>query len=448
MKSEDRLKHYIENKLTPPKAFFTWCLSHLPVYEWKNKQQVIRSSERPTDIVITKRLTKNSQLNKESKYFAFAIVLSTSKRIEIQSYAFWQVIKNGKEEVTYELSNFELFQKDQHIKLYHHNGSIYGNTVPQSEVKYGYYSAMPSSKYFDVRFYPNNWQERIFKISELKYIEPFRMFFDDIEHVYKYKNEIEFLQKLNAKKIAHDVITRRADMRFVNQKWLRKNKHLLKNCDKNFADFFIELVAKERKGYIVPGIEKYMTYKELRQIPKNVGFVRFQNWLIKQEKTFEYYKDYVKMQKQLEVQLNHPHVILPKDLAKAHDDCVKNINLLNKKMEEERLNKQLAERKGMEKSIGKYKFIVPKQVKDIIREGNELVHCVGGNHYLSKHESGKTTIIFIRKEEDIDTPFYTMEYRDNRIVQVRGQRNAIAPNDVLKATEKWLELVKGKDSHS
>lgn len=62
-----------------------------------------------------------------------------------------------------------------------------------------------------------------------------------------------------------------------------------------------------------------------------------------------------------------------------------------------------------------------------MNEGKALSHCVGG--YADRHAKGVLTILFIRKNGDLDTPFYTMEVSvDYHIVQCRGYRNNLADN--------------------
>ncbi len=123
MKPDD----YVTRKLKPPKRFFDWCESQIPVYEWKNKQKQIISSTRQSSIIVSKRLMKNSCLSLPSKFYSFAIVLVTTKRIEIQSYGYWLVIKQGKEFLERRLTNFEIFENDRHIKITQHfNQFIFG----------------------------------------------------------------------------------------------------------------------------------------------------------------------------------------------------------------------------------------------------------------------------------------------------------------------------------
>lgn len=86
----------IQKPLTPPKAFFDWCTSQIPTYEWKNKKgdnSCEFSQELP---YYQKRLTKRSKLSYPTKFYSFGVILVSKKRIEIQSHCYWQTIKDGK----------------------------------------------------------------------------------------------------------------------------------------------------------------------------------------------------------------------------------------------------------------------------------------------------------------------------------------------------------------
>lgn len=80
-----------------------------------------------------------------------------------------------------------------------------------------------------------------------------------------------------------------------------------------------------------------------------------------------------------------------------------------------------------------------------MKEGNSLHHCVGSNSYLDQHIKGQTTIIFIRKKDDIETPFFTMEYRSKKIVQIQGKYNREeVPDTVQNAVSKWKKDVESR----
>ena len=78
---------------------------------------------------------------------------------------------------------------------------------------------------------------------------------------------------------------------------------------------------------------------------------------------------------------------------------------------------------GLELSSGTLTVRVPVDGNDIIAEGAKLSHCVGG--YAAKHANGRTTILFIRKKTDPDTPYFTLEIdvETGKIRQCYGYKN-------------------------
>jgi hypothetical protein len=57
----------------------------------------------------------------------------------------------------------------------------------------------------------------------------------------------------------------------------------------------------------------------------------------------------------------------------------------------------------------------------------------------------KTAIVFIRRKEDPDTSFYTVEIKNDSIQQVKGFGNALATEpEVLRFLDKWMKAKKLK----
>ena len=61
-------------------------------------------------------------------------------------------------------------------------------------------------------------------------------------------------------------------------------------------------------------------------------------------------------------------------------------------------------------------------------EGRALHHCVGG--YVDRVAKKECIILFLRQCEDVDKPFFTVEVRGGKVVQVRGMRNCDATPEV------------------
>ena len=112
MKSAD---YYVNKRLHPPKAFFSWCYKQIPTIVFSNKKKTI-SSNRTGCKIINKKLTRNTKTTFYDCYKCFMIILCTSKRIEIQSYGFYSRYNNGFQNIECELVNFELLENDEHIE--------------------------------------------------------------------------------------------------------------------------------------------------------------------------------------------------------------------------------------------------------------------------------------------------------------------------------------------
>lgn len=442
MRSAD---YYVKKRLKVPKSFFEWGNSQFPTIFFSNKNETI-TSNRVGCKIINKKLTKKTKLTFWECYKCFAIILCTSKRIEIQSYVFESRYIEGIQYLSCYLINYELFENDKNIQCgqnYFYPDRFQFGLRRQSSM---------SGPYTNVMFYDNGFEKTIKDKSELKYINwesPIDVW--NIRRFYQYRKEIEFLQKINAKQLAKEVMygSGQCDMRIINEKWLRSHKHKIKNSDICFEKIILEEKIRERNGKIVPGIEQYLTHVNFDKIPDCIGIIHFQNWAIKNHIDFRYYIDYLKLMKLCGVPINDTNAC-PKDLQKAHQDMVKLFNALERERKEEarrkrdkelqdKFNELIEKRKYMEMEINGLKFILPKKASDLVKEGSILHHCVGT--YVEDHASGETTIVFIRNSDKLDRPLYTMEFRKKDIVQIRAKYNKKPPNEVFEAAEIWKKKV-------
>lgn len=436
---------YVDHRLKPPKQFFDWCFSQIPTYRWKNKEETILASDRRGCQVIDKRLTKRTKLEFEEPMRTFAIILVTSKRIEIQSYAFFSQVIAGKQSIEFNLSNLERFADDEIVKVGGWPNGYFFGLIPN-------YSTL-GGPYERTAFFDNDWRRTVAEKSELRYLEVYELERWDIGHLYHYRREIEFLQKIGARRLASDVYHGyNVDMRTINQKWLHKYKQFFKNSNRGFLEFELERRLKLRNGKVVQGIEKYLTYRDIKKIPKGVGMVRFQNWVIKNKVNFSYYLDYLDLLKDLGIDpTGDENLIIPKDLNVAHDNAVELLNLLKEEQQREETARQEAEyretlknRQKLQAEVDGFAFVLPDKLDDLVTEGKTLHHCVGGSGYVKRHKTGQTTIIFVRPAENPATPFFTMEYRGGEIVQLRGKHNQDPPEEVRAAANHWLEEINRK----
>ena len=142
------------------------------------------------------------------------------------------------------------------------------------------------------------------------------------------------------------------------------------------------------------------------------------------------------------------------DVVNLHDNLQALMNVQEAEQRRLREMKDEERRKELEKKFKKlqedriekfecvgedYSIVVPHNLSEITSEGQTLRHCVGG--YLERHAQGNTNIVFLRKNSDPDTSFYTIEVTPNDYVeQIHGMCNCWLGNnpDAISFVWKWI----------
>ena len=85
-----------------------------------------------------------------------------------------------------------------------------------------------------------------------------------------------------------------------------------------------------------------------------------------------------------------------------------------------------------------------EKAKDLKREGKELDHCVGNMGYDNKMINGVSFIAFVRKCEEIEKPYVTVEYglKDNKVLQCYGYHDSKPQQEVIDFVDEWGKKVK------
>lgn len=64
-------------------------------------------------------------------------------------------------------------------------------------------------------------------------------------------------------------------------------------------------------------------------------------------------------------------------------------------------------------TYGEFTVVIPTKTMDLVEEGRKMHHCVGNGSYAQGVIDGKYNIVFIRRKDDIDTPYITAQiYKD------------------------------------
>ncbi|MDO5411600.1 MAG: PcfJ domain-containing protein [Lachnospiraceae bacterium] len=141
-------------------------------------------------------------------------------------------------------------------------------------------------------------------------------------------------------------------------------------------------------------------------------------------------------------------ILFPKNFTAAHqrtalqrqerEDKMEHMKILEK---EKLLEQMLPElREIYEYGDNDFMIILPTCKADFNREGRENHNCVGGS-YFDKMIKGESCVMFLRKKEDPNTAFCTVEMKGSSIKQCRAIYNRTAPEDAEKFMEKFSKEV-------
>lgn len=139
------------------------------------------------------------------------------------------------------------------------------------------------------------------------------------------------------------------------------------------------------------------------------------------------WSDYLRMAKEEGMDVTDDIVRFPKNLKQRHDELVR-------RSEQEADEKRLKEYADLDRQImeripeirryfwenEKYLIVPAAKCEELMIEGRTLHHCVGrGDAYMKKMANGISWILFLRKKEEPEKPYYTIEISllDDGIIQ-------------------------------
>lgn len=267
-----------------------------------------------------------------------------------------------------------------------------------------------------------------------------------------YPQQVEMLEKTGWHELVDDLIWQRRknkcifdwDAKTIQKAWKVSKEDIQKVRNTRYSSrWTLSQIATWKKkepalktDYILENLGLIKDIKE--NLPKSITIptVKAVNYIKKQEvfrtdyEAITTWRDYLEAVVRLNRNIEEERVIFPKNLQVAHDEAVEERNLLEERLKaEEDAKKVKANLAGLKKRSKKFDFEfgemfirVAMSPAEIRAEGNVLKHCVGG--YAERHIAGKTTILFMRKLSEPDTPLYTVEVdKEGNIVQAHGYRN-------------------------
>lgn len=133
-----------------------------------------------------------------------------------------------------------------------------------------------------------------------------------------------------------------------------------------------------------------------------------------------------------------PYFSSEDELTALHDNAVGIFNIQKRRITEKDLSESILRIKPFAYSNEEYMVKVPDSPDEFLKEGRDLHHCVGT--YLNRVIRGNTNVMFIRKMQEPDVPFFTVEISSSgTIEQIHGllNRNLDTEPDLIPFIEEW-----------
>lgn len=196
---------------------------------------------------------------------------------------------------------------------------------------------------------------------------------------------------------------------------LRNIKDLGVNCFENYMSLV-------RKGFNCNRLHKYLTediytYQGISDVRQGLTLL----------------KDYVNMCETMNVAYDR----YPKSLKLAHDLANKNLQIKMSQEQQGLFNEIINndQYSYLEYKGTYYSVLKPKSTNDIIKEGRHLHHCVAS--YIEPVIRGKTKILFLRDNDDLDKPLITLEVQNNTLHQYKGNSERYPNKKEMKEIMSW-----------
>lgn len=230
------------------------------------------------------------------------------------------------------------------------------------------------------------------------------------------------------------------------------------------------LQLEKRTNQRIPD-ELFRWFKKERISAKDILFIadrmspiQIRNYLQKQKPYFDgscrqaltTWQDYLAMAERLHIDTSDEIIYRARKLRQRHDELVIQCEAGSLELQAENMDKKYPHVRSICEELQKkyayadedYLVIAPQNTFDIIKEGRMLHHCVGndgaGERYYDRIERRESFIMFLRRAEEPEDPYYTLEIEPDGTVRQKRTLFDRQHEDIEQATEflqKWQKVI-------
>lgn len=205
--------------------------------------------------------------------------------------------------------------------------------------------------------------------------------------------------------------------------------HKLRLCANN--NIPVELIH-EVKFEITELADKYITHKLIPYLKDTEIFIDYIDYLNMRERFPEsIIKDFPVHPALDRLESLHNKMIVLYNRESQKINALKNVDN-NNRYKEHYYSKACK----YEYSNKEYSIIACKRMEELVSEGNVLHHCVGS--YIDSVSHGKEYILFLRKNTELELPYFTIDIDlNNNVRQIHGKYNCNINDEIRPFIEKW-----------
>lgn len=150
------------------------------------------------------------------------------------------------------------------------------------------------------------------------------------------------------------------------------------------------------------------------------------------------YRDYLRFAEELGYDLTQDDYLYPHNLQVMHDRLAKQVRQRKNKSTNEKMALVAAALERFAWAADGLSIRPARSVEELAEEGKQLHHCVAT--YATRYAQGGTALFFIRRSEEPDKPFYTLELdtESMTVVQNHGDHNTLQTQEVKEFEQQWL----------
>lgn len=203
----------------------------------------------------------------------------------------------------------------------------------------------------------------------------------------------------------------------------------------------IQCADKYNRKLTTDSVSELLKYCQYDKMLKYCSPKKLVNYLTRHAINEHDYCDYLYQLESLEYDMTDKHLLYPQNFLGSHQELSLMLKLSEKKIYDVQVQTIYEKcHKLCEWSDGTYSILMPKNCAEIIAEGIAQKHCVG--NYCERVAKGESIILFLRRSEDLEKPFLTMEIRYDMkkldIVQCRGMCNQDPPVELRAGIDNFI----------